>query len=221
MKLLRRGSQDEPDDAGAAQIEDNPAEGSSPAARPAPTAKKGKPTPKRRDAEGRRGPVAPAPQTSKEARARRRADRGTKEERKQAGAERRATMSDRRARMMAGEDAFLLPRDKGPARAYARDLVDSRRHLLGLFMPMAIVLVLALFLAPQIQAVLSLVMLVFLVFMAIEGIVLARQTFNKVLARYPDTTERPISLGWYVFVRASQLRRMRAPRPQVSPGGAV
>lgn len=221
MKLLRRGSQDEPDDAGAAQIEDESAEDSSTAVRPAPTAKKGKPTPKRRDAEGRRGPVAPAPQTSKEARARRRADRGTKEERKQAGAERRATMSDRRARMMAGEDAFLLPRDKGPARAYARDLVDSRRHLLGLFMPMAIVLVLALFLAPQIQAVLSLVMLVFLVFMAIEGIVLARRTFNKVLARYPDTTERPISLGWYVFVRASQLRRMRAPRPQVSPGDAV
>ncbi|MDG3011935.1 DUF3043 domain-containing protein [Rhodococcus sp. D2-41] len=221
MKLLRRGSQDEPDETGVSQNDEDAVEESSTAARPAQTAKKGKPTPKRRDAEGRRGPVAPAPQTSKEARARRRSNRGTKEERKEAGAERRAVMSDRRSRMMAGEEAFLLPRDKGPARGYTRDLVDSRRHLLGLFMPMAIVLVLALFLAPGIQAVLSLVMLVFIVFMAIEGIVMARQIYNKVLARYPDTTERPISLGWYAFVRASQLRRMRAPRPRLSPGDPV
>ncbi|MEU2126712.1 DUF3043 domain-containing protein, partial [Nocardia niwae] len=42
------------------------------------TAGKGRPTPKRRDAQGkRRGPVAPAPLTAKEARARRKAARGS------------------------------------------------------------------------------------------------------------------------------------------------
>ena len=29
--------------------------------------------------------------------------------------------------MMAGEDDYLLPRDKGPVRRFARDIVDSRR----------------------------------------------------------------------------------------------
>ncbi len=42
---------------------------------------------------------------------------------------------------MAGEEAFLLPRDQGPVRRYARDIVDSRRNLLGLFMPAALVLI--------------------------------------------------------------------------------
>ena len=42
-------------------------------------------------------------------------------------ATRRADMADRRERMMAGEDDYLLPRDKGPVRRYARDIVDSRR----------------------------------------------------------------------------------------------
>ncbi|WP_241841108.1 DUF3043 domain-containing protein [Rhodococcus erythropolis] len=50
---------------------------------------KGRPTPKRRDAEAkRRGPVAPAPLTAKEARARRKATRGSKEDRKAEAAER-------------------------------------------------------------------------------------------------------------------------------------
>lgn len=82
---------------------------------------KGRPTPKRRDAEAKkRGPVAPAPLTSKEARARRKATRGSKEERKVEAAERRASSADRRARMLAGEDKYLLPATRDPsARMFA------------------------------------------------------------------------------------------------------
>ena len=36
--------------------------------------------------------------------------------------------------MLAGEDEYLLPRDKGPVRAYVRDFIDARRNLVGLFM---------------------------------------------------------------------------------------
>ena len=106
------------------------------------TAPKGKPTPKRSEAGRKRGPVAPAPMTSAEARKRRKETAGPKlsrEERKaeQAGAPRGHV--ERRERMMAGEDAYLLPRDRGPVRRYVRDVVDSRRNLLGLFMPSALV----------------------------------------------------------------------------------
>ena len=39
--------------------------------------------------------------------------------------------------MAAGDDRYLLPRDRGPVKAYIRDVVDSRPHLMGLFMPLA------------------------------------------------------------------------------------
>ena len=85
--------------------------------------------------------MAPAPLTAAEARKRRKELGGpklSKEERKAEKVERRADMADRREQMMAGEDAYLLPRDKGPVRRFVRDVVDSRRNLLGLFMPAAL-----------------------------------------------------------------------------------
>ncbi|NKY86343.1 DUF3043 domain-containing protein [Nocardia veterana] len=224
MKFLRRGdastTDDHADDTSAATGGDSATVAERPA--PAPTAGKGRPTPKRRDAQGRRrGPVAPAPLTAKEARERRKAMRGNREERKAAAAERRAAAADRRARMLAGEDKYLLPRDRGPVRAYVRDLVDARRNLVGLFMPLALVLILTMFLTPQVQAYVTLAMIVMMLFMVAEGFVIGRIINKRVRERYPDDTTSSWSLGWYAFVRASQIRRMRAPKPRVSPGDAV
>ncbi|GAA4480129.1 DUF3043 domain-containing protein [Rhodococcus olei] len=223
MKLLRRGNPDNSDNGNNGVDEPTATEPTDATTRSsAITEGKGRPTPSRRDAEGkRRGPVAPAPLTAKEARARRKQGRGTKEERKAAASERRADAADRRARMLAGEDKYLLPRDKGPVRAYVRDLVDSRRHLVGLFMPLAVLLIMAMFLNPSLQAIVTLGMFVMMLFMAIEGVIMGRQINNKVRERFPDTLDGGFKLGWYAFVRASQIRKMRAPAPQVSPGDAV
>ncbi|MEV6558440.1 DUF3043 domain-containing protein [Nocardia sp. NPDC006044] len=186
------------------------------------TAGKGRPTPKRRDAQGkRRGPIAPAPLTAKEARARRKATRGSKEERKQASAERKAAVQDRRTRMLAGEDKYLLPRDQGPVRAFVRDIVDGRRNLVGLFMPMALVLILSMFVAPALQTIVTLAMLVMMFFMIAEGFLLGRIVNGRVRERFPDSEDTGYKLGWYAFVRASQIRKMRAPKPRVSPGDAI
>ncbi|MFC9895467.1 DUF3043 domain-containing protein [Nocardia sp. NPDC127579] len=183
---------------------------------------KGRPTPKRRDAQGkRRGPIAPAPLTAKEARARRKATRGTKADRKAASAERRLAAQDRRARMLAGEDKYLLPRDQGPVRAFVRDVVDARRNLVGLFMPMALVLILSTFVFPKYQIIVTLVMLVMMLFMMVEGVILGRLVNNRVVERFPETTDTGVKLGWYAFVRASQIRKMRAPKPRVGPGDAI
>ncbi|MEV0105352.1 DUF3043 domain-containing protein [Nocardia sp. NPDC050799] len=192
------------------------------AAKAAPTAGKGRPTPSRREAEGRRrGPVAPPPMTSKEARARRKVIRGSKEDRKVASAERRAAAQDRRARMLAGEDKYLLPRDQGPVRAFVRDIVDGRRNLVGLFMPMALLLILSMFAAPAWQSIVTLAMLVMMVFMIAEGFLLGRVVNRRVRERFPKSTDTGFRLGWYAFVRASQMRKMRAPKPRVSPGDAI
>ncbi len=190
------------------------------------TAPKGKPTPKRSEASRRRGPVAPAPMTTAEARKRRKELRGPKlsrEERKIERAERRSDMSVRREKMMAGDDAYLLPRDKGPVRRYVRDVVDSRRNLLGLFMPAALGLIFVMLAVPsvQVQAFLSPAMLVLVLIMVIDGFVLGRKVNKLADQKFPDNTETGWKLGFYAASRASQLRRMRAPRPQVERGTPV
>lgn len=183
---------------------------------------KGRPTPKRRDAEAKkRGPVAPAPLTAKEARARRKATRGSKADRKIEAAERRASSADRRARMLAGEDKYLLPRDKGPVRAYVRDFIDARRNLLGLFMPMALILIMVTFALPGLSTIVTLAMFVMMLFMVGEGVWLGRMINNRVAERFPDSTDGGFKLGWYAFVRATQIRKLRAPKPRVGPGDAI
>ncbi|KAA0083628.1 DUF3043 domain-containing protein [Mycolicibacterium sp. P9-64] len=190
------------------------------------TAPKGRPTPKRSEAARRRGPVAPAPMTSAEARKRRKELGGpklSKEERKAEKLTRRAAMSERREKMMAGEDAYLLPRDKGPVRRFVRDIVDSRRNVLGLFMPAALGLVFVMLSVPslKVQQALSPAMLALVLIMAIDGVMIGRRVNKAVDAKFPDNVESGWKLGFYAASRASQLRRMRAPRPQVNRGDKI
>jgi hypothetical protein len=188
------------------------------------TAPKGRPTPKRSEAAKRRGPVAPAPMTTAEARRRRKTLAGPKlsrEERKVDKAERRERMADRRERMMAGEEAYLLPRDQGPIRRYVRDIVDARRNMLGLFMPAALLLIFVMLAIPQVQLFISPAMLLLVAVMVIDGIWLARKVGNLVDLKFPGNTESRWKLGLYAAGRASQLRRMRAPRPRVNRGDSV
>jgi hypothetical protein len=188
------------------------------------TAPKGRPTPKR--SQGRRGPVAPAPMTTAEARKRRKELGGrklTREERKTDRLTRRADMAERREKMMAGEDAYLLPRDKGPVRRFVRDVVDARRNLLGLFMPAALFLIFVMLSVPSltVQRLLSPAMLVLVLVMVIDGFILGRKANKLVDQKFPENTESGWKLGFYAASRASQLRRMRAPRPQVKRGDKV
>ena len=181
---------------------------------------KGKATPKRRDAEAkRRGPVAPPPTTMREAMKRnkelRKANPQTKEDR-------RAAAKARRDAMMRGDDSALLPRDKGPVKRYVRDLVDSRRNLLGLFMPLAIVVFLALLVPlPQVQSYITLLCTAMLLVMAIEGFVNGRKIAKLVREKFPKEAVNGRSIGWYAFVRASQIRRLRMPKPRLKPGDAI
>jgi Protein of unknown function (DUF3043) len=184
------------------------------------TAPKGRPTPKRVAAK-RRGPVAPAPMTAAEARRRRKAMKLTREERKAEKAEQRAHMADRRERMMAGDEAYLLPRDRGPIRRYVRDVVDARRNVLGLFMPAALALIFVMMAVPQVQYYSSPAMLALVAVMAIDGVFLARKVGKLVDVKFPGNTESRWKLGFYAASRASQLRRMRAPRPGVNRGDDV
>ena len=132
-------------------------------------------------------------------------------------------MAERREKMMAGDDAYLLPRDKGPVRGYARDVVDSRRNVLGLFMPAALGLIFVMLAVPsvEVQRLLSPAMLVLVLIMVLDGFFVGRKVNRLVDAKFPDNTESRWKLGFYAASRASQLRRMRAPRPRVNRGDKV
>jgi hypothetical protein len=222
--LGRKKDNPPPDDAEAADDVEATADSDSGTKASRATAPKGRPTPKR-DSSRRRGPIAPAPMTTAEARRRRKELRGPKlsrDERREDKVAKRAAMSERRERMMAGDDAYLLPRDKGPVRALARDIVDARRiSVLGLFMPAALGLIFVMLAVPQVQYYISPAMLILMGIMIVDGLLLGRKVNRLVDEKYPDHTEGGWKLGFYAASRASQLRRMRAPRPRVNRGEKV
>jgi Protein of unknown function (DUF3043) len=163
--------------------------------------------------------------TSSEARARRKSLAGPKlsrDERREQSSVRRSQMADRRERMMAGDERYLLTRDQGPVRRYVRDIVDARRNVLGLFLPSALGLLLVMFsLPPQLQIFASPAMMLLMLLMAIDGLILGRKVARRVDEKFPEDTESRWKLGLYAASRASQMRRMRAPRPQVKHGASV
>jgi hypothetical protein len=207
VRFLRRSA---PSTVGADQPE---TDGPQVPGEPRRTTGKGRPTPKRREAEGRRrGPAPPPPRTQREASRLAKANRPSKDERRRAALE-------RRERMAAGDDRYLMPRDRGPVKAYVRDLVDSRPHIMGLFMPLAIVVVLSLLVPiPAAQQYLSLFSLIAITVMIVEGIILGTSVVRKTRERFPDENVSGLGTGWYAFTRATQLRRLRIPKPRVERG---
>ncbi|MFC0437297.1 DUF3043 domain-containing protein [Kutzneria buriramensis] len=219
MRFLRRNSADDAaaqDEAVDIATESDLAKGQ--------TARKGRPTPKRIEAEGRRrGPVPPPPRTQREAMKRNRDLRPklTREERGKA-------QNERRERMMAGDDAYLMPKDRGPVKAFVRDVIDSRRNFMGLFMPMAILVLVSYFAQVAVPAMglvlqeyVMLACLVFLLAMVVEAIMLGRLATRLARTKFPKETIGTASMVWYTFTRASQVRRLRVPRPRVRPGETV
>lgn len=215
MRFLRRNEAESTDDEIEVVGEEDAAESAAKSHTPA----KGRPTPKRREAEQRRrGPVAPPPRTTREAMRR---ARGNKDDRKEYAAKRKEVRAKQRERMMAGDDKYLMPRDRGPVKAYVRDLVDSRRNLLGLFMPLAILIFIALLGPPVIQSYTTLLCLLMLVAMIIEGTLNGRRLARLAREKFPKERIRGLGVGWYAFIRASQLRKLRVPKPRVKPGDKV
>jgi hypothetical protein len=60
-----------------------------------------------------------------------------------------------------------------------------------------------------------------LIAMVIEGLVLGRLVTKKVRAKFPAEPIKGLSIGWYSFIRASQIRKLRVPKPRVKPGDTL
>ncbi|KQB86792.1 DUF3043 domain-containing protein [Corynebacterium lowii] len=197
------------------------------------TPPKGRPTPKRKEVEMERGVIrgaSMAPTTPQQQRQRRKELKASmskeewKEYKRKEREESRRRQRETQAAMDRGEERYLLPRDKGPERAFARDWVDSRRFINNWVMPFALLLLLSMFVTngmPQIAAVFSLVSMGIIIIFALEGIILGRRVNRAVRSEFPNTSQAGLGLGFYAYSRAMQPRRWRTPKPRVELGAAV
>jgi DUF3043 family protein len=171
---------------------------------------KGRPTPKRTEAQGRRsGPVPPPPTTRKEAYRRQR-------EQQAAG---RGSAREAAAR---GDESALPARDRGPERRLVRDVVDSRRNLGSLFLLIAALLLVSVVVpVAAVKVYATLVLYAFFLVLVFDSFLLARKIKAKVAERFPNTQVRSRTLAWYGISRATMIRRWRFPKPQVELGAEV
>ncbi|NKY12222.1 DUF3043 domain-containing protein [Cellulomonas hominis] len=172
-----------------------------------PGSGKGRPTPKRKVAEAaNRRPLVPTDRkaAAKEARAAQRVER------------------DRQyAAMQTGDEKYLPAKDKGAVRRYVRNYVDARWSLGELFLPVAIVMLLANMILtswnPDVAFLGLVVLYLFIVAMVVDVVIMWRRLRKRLIAKFGDDAIQR-GLMMYSVTRVFQIRRARLPKPQVKHG---
>jgi hypothetical protein len=171
------------------------------------TPSKGRPTPKRSEAEKRRRQPYSAP-ADKKAAYQQSKDRD------------RASRSRRMEAMRRGENWALPRKDQGPVRALARDYVDSRRSLSEFYMFGVLFLVVLLFIPGLRQsAVVDYAVLALLLVIITESTIVGSRVIKMAHQRFPGETTRGVRM--YAAIRGTQIRRLRMPAPRVKPGDKI
>ena len=178
---------------------------------------KGRPTPKRREATQKHQALAPLK---------------TKQEKKRSREETKAARIAARAAYMRGDESALPARDRGPAKRFVRDYIDSRRSIGEYFLPIIFVVLLLTMIptgtstnseglpkVPLTQVISIAIMYAVLLVSVLDGIRLSRKIKKAVEAKFPGTPLK--GLGMYGWLRSTQMRRMRAPKPQVTAGTKI
>ena len=210
MPVFRRRSAGATDgtaqDSPGAQSPDGPAEAKP---RSSAEAAKGRPTPKRSVAEAkRRQPIAGSSRAPAAPR--------TKEEKAKA----RTNRASRYEAMRRGEAWALNPRDRGPARALARDFIDSKRRVSEYYMYILVVLLAAVFLRSKAaQTIISPLVLVLIVVILVDASLIRRSLQKLMAERLPNESTKGLTA--YAVMRALQIRRFRVPVPRVHPGDKI
>ena len=170
---------------------------------------KGRPTPKRSVAQGRRpGPPPPPPTTRKEAYRRMRENQSARRvEGRQAAAR--------------GDDSYLPARDRGPVRKLVRDVVDSRRNVGSFFLAIAgVALIGTVVPSLTVRSYASFLLFGFFLLLIVDSVLLSRRIRKKVAERFPEE-KNTRGVVWYGISRSTMIRRWRFPKPDVALGADV
>ncbi|MGI9136542.1 MAG: DUF3043 domain-containing protein [Candidatus Nanopelagicales bacterium] len=167
---------------------------------------KGRPTPSRKEAQRARKQFMKTPSDPKAAKA------------AQRDAERAAKMRAREG-MAAGEEKYLPARDRGPAKAFTRDFVDSRFTIAEYFIFIAVAVLLLGFIKNQtLSTFISTGFFAITALIAIDSIILVIQLNKRAKEAFPNEADRK-GITLYALLRTLQLRRLRLPPPRVRRGG--
>jgi len=135
-------------------------------------------------------------------------------------AEMKAKRLAARAAYMRGDENALPVRDKGPVRRFVRNYVDSRRNVGEYFLPaVATVLVLTIVHNKFVSVLAILFMYAAMLYTVLSGFLMTRKIRKVVNERFPGESTK--GLGMYGWLRSTQMRRMRAPAPQVQRGDTI
>lgn len=184
-----------------------------------PNDKKGRPTPKRRDAQPKKEVYrGTPPMTKAEARQRKKAlAPQTKEEKRAATQARRQAAREHQARYLAGEEDYLPAKDKGPVRRFARNAIDKKLSISNYFIPIAFVcyfLMLVTHNNREASLYITLTTITVVVILLLDAIIQAFIVVRQAKKQFPREKFGSGSLGVYAFSRCISLPRLRKP---VSP----
>ncbi|MET9431823.1 MULTISPECIES: DUF3043 domain-containing protein [unclassified Streptomyces] len=169
-----------------------------------PQAPKGRPTPKRSEAQTQRRRAQTVPSDRKEAMRRQREAR-------------RADLAKQREALASGDERYLPVRDKGPVRRFVRDFVDSRFCVAEFFLPLAVViLVLSMVRSAQMQNIALLLWLGVIAMIVVDSVGIWIRLKKQLGERFPNEPKRGAIA--YGLMRTLQMRRLRLPKPQVKRG---
>ncbi|MEU0670944.1 DUF3043 domain-containing protein [Streptomyces lavendulocolor] len=169
-----------------------------------PQAPKGRPTPKRSEAQTQRRRAQTVPTDRKEAMRRQREAR-------------RADLARQRQALASGDERYLPARDKGPVRRFVRDYVDSRFCVAEFFLPLAVViLILSSLPNTQLKNIALLLWLAVIALIVVDSVGIWLRLKKQLSTRFPDEPRRGAVA--YGLMRTLQLRRLRLPKPQVKRG---
>ncbi|SDS43416.1 Protein of unknown function [Paraoerskovia marina] len=162
---------------------------------------KGRPTPKRKQAEAaNKRPLVPND--------RRAAAKASKEK------NREARLRQQHA-LQTGDERYLPPRDKGPQRRYVRDYVDARWNLGEYFLFIAMLSLVGMIVtsavAPSAATIIVVVLYALVLATILDAVFMWRGLKRKLLAKFDDV---PSGTMMYAVTRAFQIRRARLPKPQ-------
>lgn len=171
-------------------------------------ARKGRPTPSRKEAEAARKKQMKTPMTRKELAQRERARRDE-------------VRGRQREALKNGDEKYLPAREQGPVRRFTRDYVDRRRNFAEYLLPFLVVLLVLFAVAGSISDSASTILTAFVYPFLIVGtildeVVMVRGLKRELKARFGSDAIKGSTT--YAILRSTQLRRFRLPKPQVKRG---
>ena len=167
---------------------------------------KGRPTPKRKDAqESRKQGLI----TTGNDRAARKAERLRQNEARFAA----------RTGLLRGDEKYFPAKDRGPVRKAVRDYVDSRRTVGEFFVPMAFVVILSgMIRNDTVRIWMTQAWLLMLILLIVDCIFIGVRVNTVIKRDYPEKSERK-GITFYAIMRGLQIRKFRIPPATVKSGG--